>query len=445
MNKIGEIIRLRIILPLAEKLKGLNSYYWYKKILYMNKWPREKIVEWQNEMLVKFIKHAYEHTTYYRELFDSLGLLPSDICCIDDLQKLPIIDKEIIRKRYQDLIPDNISELSYRKGRTGGTTGEPMEYLTDEDTWGYITAAKMVAWKTTSYMFGDKFVALGSASLFKSRPSLPRRIYDKIRQEIPLNSMCLSDEICQNYLNRMRNEDVHYIYGYASSVYLLAKYAYENHIDVSFIKGAFTTSENLTPAYRAMIEMAFNCRVMDCYGCRDAGMACYEVFPEKYLVGYNTLVEIVDTIDNNLGTILSTNVLNYSFPLIRYDYGDIVKLENNDTSYNGQVITKVFGRTSDVFHLDNGRILTSPGFTILMNKFDVIAYDIQKISGTEVKMQIQVVPTKWNKEQEALLVGEMQRFVGEGCEFSVEYVDRFEPLKNGKRRYFMNDLSRSGD
>ena len=76
-----------------------------------------------------------------------------------------------------------------------------------------------------------------------------------------------------------------------------------------------------------------------------------------------------------------------------------------------------------------------------MIKFDVVAYDIQKISGTEVKMQVQPVEGKWNKEQEKLLTDEMKRFVGEGCNFTLEYVDHFEPLKNGKRRYFMNDLS----
>ena len=91
--------------------------------------------------------------------------------------------------------------------------------------------------------------------------------------------------------------------------------------------------------------------------------------------------------------------------------------------------------------MDNGHVLTSPGFTILMNKFDVVAYDIQKISGSEIKMQIQPVTGKWNSEQESILTREMQRFVGEGCKFSIEYVDHFEPLKNGKRRYFMNDLS----
>lgn len=441
MSKIGEILRLNIILPIAEKVKGLKALQWYHRILDMNTWPKEQIIEWQNMQLRDFVRHAYEHTSYYRELFDKLGLIPNDIQTIDDLKKLPVLTKDIIRARFNDFVPDNIDQIPHRKDSTGGTTGEPMHYLTSEDTWGYITAAKMVAWKTTSYKYGDRFAALGSASLFKKKASLVRRIYDWIRQEIPLNSMSLSNELCQTYINKMRREKINYIYGYASSIYLLAKYAHDNQVDVSFIKGVFTTSENLTPTYRAMIEKTFHCRVMDCYGCRDAGVACYEVKPNEYYVSYGSILEIINPIQEGMGTVVSTNVLNYAFPVIRYDYGDVVQMAKYPSDYNGQVIAHVYGRTSDVLQLDNGHVLTSPGFTILMNKFDVVAYDIQKISGSEIKMQIQPVLGKWNAEQERILTKEMQRFVGEGCMFSIEYVEHFEPLKNGKRRYFMNDLS----
>lgn len=441
MSKFGEILRLKVILPLAEQLKGLRATYWYNQIRKMNTWTKQQVIEWQNQQLSAFVCHAYEHTVYYKELFDQLNLKPDDIQTAEDLKKLPIITKDIIRKRFDDLVPDNVNSLPHREDSTGGTTGNPMKYYVSEDTWGYATAEKMVAWKTTSYKFGDKFVALGSASLFKQKPSLVRRIYDWIRQEIPLNSMSMSDEICQKYIDKMRREKIYYIYGYASSIYILAKYAHDNQVDVSFIKGAFTTSENLTATYRTMIEKTFNCRVMDCYGCRDAGIACYEVRPKKYHVSYNSIIEIVNPIQEGMGTIVSTNILNYAFPLLRYDFGDMVQMDLDDAIYNGQVIAHVYGRTSDVLQLDNGHVLTSPGFTILMNKFDVVAYDIQKISGSEIKMQIQPVVGKWDAEQEKLLTGEMQRFVGEGCKFSIEYVDHFEPLKNGKRRYFMNDLS----
>lgn len=70
----------------------------------------------------------------------------------------------------------------------------------------------------------------------------------------------------------------------------------------------------------------------------------------------------------------------------------------------------------------------------------VKAYDIQKLSGSHVRMQVQVADG-WDKAQEAKLTKEMKRLIGEGCEFELEYVDGFEVLKNGKRRYFMNNLA----
>ena len=445
MSKLSEIFRLHMLLPVAEAIKGTCAHAWYGRITEMNTWTPEQITEWQNAHLHDFIRHAYEHTVYYRELFDSLGLKPSDIQTAEDLKKLPVLTKDIVRARYDDFVPDNIATMKYRHDKTGGTTGEPMRYLTDENVWGYITASKIYSWRFNGYRYGDKFAALGSSSLFKQKPSLVRRIYDWIRQEKGMNSLNMSDELCAEYLERMRKEGIHFVYGYASSVYLLAKYAREHHVDTSFIRGAFTTSENLTDVYRETIERAFGCRVMDCYGARDAGITAFEIVPGKYYISYDIIPEIVNAFGENEGELITTGFLNYAFPLIRYNYGDSAQLKLHDDQYNGAVLTKIYGRSSDVLRLDNGHVLTSPGFTILMNKFDVIAYDIQKISGTSVCMKIQPVIKKWTKEQEDKLVDEMQRFVGDGCTFQLEKVDGFQELKNGKRRYFMNDLSQTSD
>ena len=179
---------------------------------------------------------------------------------------------------------------------------------------------------------------------------------------------------------------------------------------------------------------------MDCYGARDAGITAYEVTPGNYYLGYSAYLEIVDEIAPNTGTLLSTNLLSMAFPLLRYDYGDCGELDNDCPAYNGQVVHRIYGRTSDVLRLDNGHVLTSPGFTILMRDFAVKAYDIQKLSGSHVRMQVQVADG-WDKAQEAKLTKEMKRLIGEGCEFELEYVEGFEVLKNGKRRYFMNDVS----
>ena len=440
MSRFNEWIRLSVIYPFAEQIKGTNSMAWYHRIQEMNTWNREEIRAWQNEQLRRIIDQAYNHTVYWKRIFDEHGLKPSDIRTVEDLKKLPILTKKDIFAHYEEMVPDNVAQFPHRKERTGGTTGDPMQYLVDEDIWGYVSADKIVAWRSTGYRFGDPFMALGSASLFKKNAPLARRVLDWIRNERAYNSMNMDGELCRKYIEILEKQKIHYVYGYASSIYLLAKYALDHKIDMSHMRGAFTTSENLTDIYRETIEKAFGCRVMDCYGARDAGITAYEVTPGNYYLGYSAYLEIVDEIAPNTGTLLSTNLLSMAYPLLRYDYGDCGELDNDCPAYNGQVVHRIYGRTSDVLRLDNGHVLTSPGFTILMRDFAVKAYDIQKLSGSSMRMQVQIADG-WTKTQESKLIAEMQHFCGEGCSFCLEYVDGFSEQKNGKRRYFMNDLS----
>lgn len=440
MSAIGESLRLHLILPLSEKMLGTCASKWYKQIVSMQTMTSEEVHDWQVEHLRSFVKHAYEHTVYYRNLFDSLGLAPDDIKKPEDLKKLPVMTKEIANAHFDEIIPDNLSQIKCRLGKTGGTTGEPMKYYCDENVWGYVTATKIFHWKKTGYRYGDAFVALGSSSLFAKKPSLVRRIYDKIRNEVPMNSVNLTDELCEKYVQQIKKRKIRYIYGYAASIYILTKYVAKNNIDLTQIEAVFTTSENLTDAYRDLMEKTYKCRVMDCYGARDAGITAYEMARGSYHVGYNAIVEVVNEIAPNTGMVLTTNFLNYSFPLIRYQFGDEAELavDVKENEYNGQVIRKVIGRTSDVMRLGNGHSLTATGFSMIMKEFDVVAFDISKIGETEVTLRIQPIEGKYDMEQEEVIRKTIRRYVGDDCKLNIEYVDYFEPLKNGKRRYFMN-------
>lgn len=441
-ESFGEFARLRIVLPLAEKCVGTRASYWFRQIESMSKWPKERIVEWQNLKLHDFISHAYKHTVYYRNQLDSLGINPDDIRCAADLKSLPIINKAIINKHHDEFIPDNLNLFKYRAGKTGGTTGDPMYYYCDENVWGYVTAMKIFHWKRAGYHYGDKFVALGSSSLFSQKPSFARKVYDKIRNEIPLNAVNLTDEICSEYVKVIKKEKIRYLYGYAAAIYTFTKYVKEHGEDLGQINAVFTTSENLTDYYRKMIVDTFQCQVMDCYGARDAGITAYESARGVYQVGYNVLAEVVNPFESNTGMLLSTNLLNYSFPLIRYQFGDEVELEDNVEAsvYNGQVIRRIMGRTSDVMRLGNGHHLTSTGISMIMKEFDVVAFDFRKVNDLEITLRIQPIPGKYTPEQEALIRKTFMKYIGEECLLNIEYVERFEPLKNGKRRYFYNEV-----
>lgn len=438
MSKIKEKILLNIVFPITDKVMGMYITKWYRQIRKMQSWSENDVLCWQNEQLQKFVHHAYNHTRYYKRVFDELGLKPSDIKNADDLKQLPIVTREIIRKYYDEFIPDNLSKIKYRKASTGGTTGVPMKYYCDENTWGYVTAAKIYAWKTTGFHYGDKFVALGSASLFSKKPSLLRRLYDGLRNEYALNSVNLTDDLCVKYIDFIKKQRIKYIYGYAASIYILTKYIVEHNIDMTQIKAVFTTSEHLTDDYRKLMEDTYQCRVMDCYGAKDAGITAYEIERGKYHVGYNVITELVDCIDDNTGTVLTTNLLNYSFPLIRYQFGDDVTFTDETAGYNGKVISNVVGRTSDVMRLSNGHNLTSTGFSMIIKQFDVKAFEIVQLGDLDVKLSLQVDDNKFTKEQEDEIVKTILRYLGEDCNLLVEYVKEFAPLPNGKRRhYFM--------
>ena len=442
MGAIKEKLLLKVLLPISERVIGTNAHDWYRQIFLMSNWSTAQIVDWQNAQLREFVKHAYLHTTYYKNLFDSLGLTPADIQTVEDLKKLPVINKAIINAHYDELVPDNLQQFRYRKGRTGGTTGEPMLYLCDENTWGYVTAAKIFHWKRAGYHYGDKFAAMGSASLFSQKPSLVRRIYDKLRNEYPMNAVNLTDELCQKYVETIKREHIHYLYGYAAALFTFTKYVKDNGIDLTQINAVFSTSENLTDYYRKMMEETCNCKVMDCYGARDAGITAYESAKGVYQVGYNVIVEVVDEIEPNTGSLLATNFLNYAFPLIRYQFGDEVELATsvNEDEYNGQVIRRVMGRTSDVMRVGNGRNLTATGFAMIMKEFDVVAFDFKKLGDLNLLLRIQPVPEKYTKDQEEKIKKTFVNYIGEECVLDIEYVERFEPLNNGKHRYFYNEI-----
>ena len=434
-----------MLMPIAEKVKGTNSIYWLKQIEKMSKWSAEQVLAWQEERLRAFITHAYEHTVYYRRVMDERGLKPSDIQHIADLQKLPIMTKEIANAHHDEIVPDNLSQFHYREGRTGGTTGVPMVHYFDEDTWGYTTAAKVYHWRKYGYEFGEPFAAMGSASLFAKKPSLVRRIYDRLRNEIPMNTVNLTDELCEKYIGIIREKKIRYIYGYAASIYVFTKYVAAHGIDLKQIKGVFTTSETLTDENRELIKKTYDCVVMDCYGARDAGMSAYERAYHEYEIGYNAITEIVNEIEPNTGTVLSTNILNYSFPLIRYQFGDEAELAMPAVSderlavsgYNGQLFKRILGRTSNVMRLENGHNMTATGFSMIMKEFDVNAFTFNKTGVNEVTLTIEPIKGKYDDKQEAEISRTIYLYIGKDAKLNIQYVDHFEPEANGKRKYFM--------
>ena len=62
--------------------------------------PREKILEIQNEKIVRQVRHVWDHVPYYRRLMEEKGVTPEDIRSVDDIRKLPFLSKADLRDSY---------------------------------------------------------------------------------------------------------------------------------------------------------------------------------------------------------------------------------------------------------------------------------------------------------------------------------------------------------
>ena len=60
-------------------------------------WGREKLIKYQEKKMKKIIRNAYEHVPFYRRKFKDLDLKPEKIKSLDDLCKLPIVQKDELK------------------------------------------------------------------------------------------------------------------------------------------------------------------------------------------------------------------------------------------------------------------------------------------------------------------------------------------------------------
>jgi phenylacetate-CoA ligase len=429
----------KLVLPFADKTMGTSISTKLKQICKMREWGKDEIEAWQNQKLYELTQHAYHHTRYYKRLFDKLGIKPTDIQTKSDLNKLPKLTKKDIRENLQDLIPDNIESIAYKKASTGGSTGEPLKYYLDLNSWSFSNANTILNWEKAGYRYGDKYVALGSTSLFvEKKKSLKHFIYYKIKNKISLNGVNMSDEVCEHYVGLINEKKVKFIYGYASSIYLLAKFIIRKELKLD-ISTCFTTSEVLTNEYRTTIKKAFDSHIVNCYGAHDGGITAFSHKNGFFEVNYNSLLsyDIKDK-QNTVGSLSVTDLFNKSLPMINYEIGDevLVKSELNESyNYNGQILNEVLGRTTDIIELENGNVLTGPGFTILFKDIPVEYYFIEKVGVNQINCHIKKLESYDNKHED-LIMSTLKNQMGEKSIINILYTEKIFRRKSGKQKFF---------
>lgn len=408
----------------------------------------------QEKELQDLIRFSYENVPYYTEVFKERGLKPYDIQTFDDLQKLPLLTKEIIRERADDLVPLNLESQDYGFLSTGGSTGVPLIYRISTEDEVIGTAMRYANWGYGGYVLGDKIMIIAGTSLIPQdkqtkKDQIKNRIRSFMMNEKSFPSSDLNDEYMKNIVVELNKTKPKFIRGFPSAIYFLARYIKEKNMTIRFhLDGVFTTAEVLLGHHRETIEDVFSCRVFDQYGLNDGGLSAYECEEHNgfHIDMLRSIMEVTDENGNQIGEdqegkLLATSLHNYAMPFIRYDTGDmgIVSYRKCKCGRTLPLLEKLVGRDTDYLKFGNGAIMPGSAFVdfVSKRKYDIIQYQIIQKKPDEILIYI-IKGKNYSDTDEKDIRDIFYKRAGK-INIEFKYVDKIQTAKNGKWKFIIRE------
>ena len=430
-----------MLYPITDILRGTRIVSKYNFLLKSQWWDKEKLEKYQNNKLRILIHHSYENVEYYKRIFKDNNLEPNDIKNKEDLLKIPPLKKENLREYgFSQLLATNIPEKRRILGRTGGSTGEPLQYYRDKNSKSWSVGATYRCNSWVGLRIAERRIQLSGGSLggfLTSKSKLMQKMEQFLTGIIIIPTFELSNENLNNYVKLMnRKKKVSFLRGYPSALFILAKHINKTESFKRKLNGVMTTAEKLYDFQTVEIERAFNCKVFDQYGCGEINSIAsqcdqarlYHIFDEHVIVEHDK------SSSNNIARI--TDLDNFVSPLIRYENGDMLSFSQEKCTCGRELSTleKIDGRTHDYIKTIDGNLIAGEFFPHLFQK--IIGIDQYQIIQEKIDfIKVIVKPNpKYSEEEMNNYIKKIQEYCGgKGVEIELTKVSDFPQNKSGKR------------
>jgi phenylacetate-CoA ligase len=385
---------------------------------YLETLPREELAAIEISYFRNIFSYAKEHSKLYRDKLKQIE--PEDIKTLDDIKKLPLTEKEEMR-RYQEMEPfpyggllaTDIREVTAFR-QTSGTTGKPIYVPETYESWQW----RIEAWCHILYMAGFRphhrvFLPFGYNVYvaFWEAHYASEKVGCELVPGGALDTKGRIHKILEIKANGMMNTPTYGLH--------IAEEARNMGIDPGSlgIERMLCAGEPMPAATRNRLEELFRCHVFDHIGgtepCAWAGMC--ETKEGMHIIEPFFLVEILDpetlqreVKEGEMGIAAVTPLGRRSFPLIRFNTKDLV-IKGKDGCPCGRTtrkIQEVVGRTDDLRKIRG--VLFSPKTVeeAIRHEFpEVVEYEIvveRKGIMDEITIRTELTPEAGGKEVDQL-------------------------------------------
>lgn len=430
-----------LYLPLFDIALGYHIEHYLRFLGDSQFWTFSELCEFQNERLRIIISNAYYNTEFYNELMKKSKLRPDDIKTIDDLHKLPILNKQTIRDgiRNGKLVNNSINARKTERSSSSGSTGEPLQFTIDKEAVSMYKASALRSWHWMGYSLGKKILRIN----YLHRTKLLKRLQDRATNNVYALFHRLDEDELQFITNLIQQEKPYVLRCYPEPLVVIAKYIKKNKIHVNGLVDIIsTTGSNLLPESRQLIEETFNCKVYDAYSCEGGAVVAECSYSNTYHSAMEYAVsEILDSSGSpsTIGRLITTDLWNLSCPFIRYDTQDVVELDANKCPCNRGLlqIKRIFGRETDAVITPNRGFLWATTFAGIFQDFSEID-QFQVIQDTPSSIQLKLkVNSLYKRQTEQTVIETIRELTGNDMIISIKIVKEIPLTPNGKRRFII--------
>lgn len=403
--------------------------------------------DYQTKKLRELLIHAFTTVPFYHKKYKEHGLNISDFekFEIEDLKKLPYLEKEDFRKFGKTTL------LSTKKSKgsfisSSGSTGTPTNtYYSDDfkQIWFAAYEARVRNWAGVELKMNRGMIG-GKQIINKANASPPYYRYNSAEKQTYFSAYHISKNTIEDYVSGIINNKVKYMVGYALSNYFLADLIVKNKIIIPRLKAVLTSSEKLTNEMRETFYKAYRCKTYDSYSGVEACGLISENSDGDFLWSPDTgIAEVVDRKGKAAleGELISTGLLNFDQPLIRYRIGDNIKISKNQKTKSGSEMLKideVFGRVEDAIITKDGRKIISL-YRLFLDIPHLKLAQIIQYSFVKFEINI-VVEEEFGQIQEDSIKDRFYERIGNDINLKINKVPNIFKTTSGKYRLTISKL-----
>lgn len=420
--------------------------------------PAAEMERLREDRLEKLLRHAYATTDHYREVLGDCGVVRDGKVDLGRFDRIPILTKDVVRERGEQLRSRALpaGRRAYRN-RTGGSTGQPVQYWQDSHYWDVNVATKLHHFETLGKAIGEPELKVWGSDrdLLLETGTLKSRAQNALynRRIVTCGALGAAEVAgIVAELNRFRPK---LLWGYVDGLYTVAQHVARAGREVHRPVAVLAAGGTLLPPMREAIARAFGAPVANFYGSREMGdMACECREAAGLHVSSNShRVEVLDAdgrpvVDAD-GELVVTSLHNYAMPFVRYRIGDRGRLSGAPCPCGRphQLLGSVSGRSMEAFVRRDGAVI-SPIYLItavgglvepaLVRRVQFVQEDHERITVRMVTAE-DAGPAELDRHRERIRA-KLRAVMGPGCEVGFEEVRDIERTASGKYLYTVSKV-----